>query len=220
VAKVEALQAAYREVPSPSRGRVQGVAMKRAMTEGGLDMGILGEVLDAFNNLPAASKTSRKSPSVDEPTSNCIRLAGLVVAFNKLQAELGQEAVDAANKWFADGTPEAHLNAVLKVAENAYKASARKGTNGGGSRNSLNEKVSDLIARGALTVGQVLKGAGDAEATVLEDGKIQTKGETFDNLSKAARAHRVKADGSQTSTNGWDFWTTDGKVTVGSLRTS
>lgn len=219
---VAALQAAYREVPSPSRGRVQGIAMKRAMQEAGFGMDVLGDVLDAFNNLPAATKSTRTKPTVDEPTAQRIRLAGLMVAYSVLQSEFPPEAHTDAAEWFANGAPEAHAQAILKVAENAVKASAKTGRGGSGNRATLSEKLPDLLARGAVTVGQVLKGANDAEATILDGGKVSTGGQEFDNLSAAARHHRPAKDGSGkgTSTNGWDFWTIDGKTTVGSLRNS
>lgn len=219
---VAKLQGVYREVPSPSRGRVQGIAMKRAMQEAGFDMSILSEVLDAFNNLPAATKSTRTKPSVDEPTSQRIRLAGLMVAYAQLQQEFGPEAHAEASAWFESGAPEAHVQSILKVTSNVLTASAKSGRGGSGNRTSLSEKLPDLLARGAVQVGQVLQGANDAKATILDGGKVETDGQTFDNLSAAARHHRPAKDGSGkgTSTNGWDFWTTDGKTTVGSLRNS
>lgn len=218
---VETLQAAYREVPAAARGKVQGVAMKRAMTEGGVDMDALGSVLDAFNNLPAATKSRTSKPSVDEPTLAALRLAGLMVAYAQVQADLGDlgaTAHEQAQAWYANGAPEEHTNLITKIASNVVTASQKGGRGGGGTRQTMTEKVSDLIARGALAEGAVLKGAGGVEATVNADGSITTNGESFDNLSAAARVHRTK-DGKATSTNGWDFWQFDGKP-VGELRKS
>lgn len=220
-----ALQEVYRSVHASSRGKAQGVAMKRAMTEGNVDMEVLSQVLDAFNNLPAATKTTRTRPKVDDATLATIRLAGLMVGFNALQAELGEEAFAAANKWFADGAPEEHTQAILKVADNAIKASSKGVRTRSGGRSSMKEKVSDLVSRGDLTAGQVLKGANGVTATVTAEGKLQTTpegGETqeFDNPSAAARVHRVKEDGKATSTNGWDFWSTEDGKSIGDLRQS
>lgn len=213
-----ALQEAYRAIPGAARGKVQGVAMKRAMTEGNVDMDVLGSVLDAFNNLPTATKTRTAKPSLDEPTLNAIRLAGLMVGYEQARADLGEEAHAQASEWYANGAPEEHTTAITKVADNVVKASSKVGRGGGGNRVSLTEKLPDLIARGAISAGAVLKGANGAEATVNADGTVTSNGETFTNLSKAARSHRTK-DGKETSTNGWEFWTIDDKP-VGELRKS
>lgn len=216
---VKALQETYRGVHSSARGKAQGIAMKRAMTDGGVDMDVLGAVLDAFNNLPAASKSSRTKPKVDEATLAAIRLSGLMVAFEALRAELGEDAFTTATEWFGAEAPEEYRTQILKVAGNVTKASTKGTRSSSGGRDTLKEKVADLIARGALPAGSVLKGANDVEATVEADGTITTNGESFTNLSAAARVHRVKEDGTKTSTNGWDFWTFDGK-SVGELRKS
>lgn len=222
----EALQDVYRSVHASSRGKAQGVAMKKAMTEGNVDMDVLGDVLDAFNNLPAATKTTRTKPKVDEGTMNAIRLAGLMVGFEALRAELGEEAYAEANAWYGGEAPEEHQAAVLKVAENVQKASAKGVRSSRGGRSSLREKISDLVARGALAEGDVLTGANDVKATVNADGTLSTvnpqtgETESFDNPSAAARIHRVKDDGTVTSTNGWDFWQTESGQSVGDLRQS
>lgn len=215
---VSVLQGAYREIPTASRGKVQGVAMKRAMTEGNVDMDVLGSVLDAFNNLPAATKSRTAKPSLDEATLNTIRLAGLMVGYETLREEFGAEIHAAASEWFKNGAPEAYQSAILKVAANAAAASAKGGRGGGGNRTTMTEKVADLLARGAITAGATLTGANDATATVEADGSITTNGESFTNPSAAARSHRTK-DGKATSTNGWDFWQYEGKP-LGDLRKS
>lgn len=211
------LQETYRSVHASSRGKAQGVAMKRAMTEGNVDMDTLGEVLDAFNNLPAASKTSRTKPKVDESTLNAIRLTGMMVAFENLRNELGDDAFQQANEWFSNEAPEDHQSSIEKVAESVSKASTKGLRGGGGTRTTYNDTVADLVERGDLQPGQELKGANDVTATVTEDGKLHTAGEDFDNPSAAARAHRTK-DGKATSTNGWDFWTTEDGTSIGDLR--
>lgn len=212
------LQETYRSVHASSRGKAQGVAMKRAMTEGNVDMDVLGEVLDAFNNLPAASKTSRTKPTIDEGTVKAIRLTGLMVAFENLRQELGDEAYNVATEWFGGNAPEEHQSQIDKVADGVTKAS-EKGVRGrGGNRTSYSDTIADLVGRGTLTAGQVLKGANDVTATVTEDGKLETAGESFDNPSAAARAHRSKEDGKSTSTNGWDFWQTEDGKSIGELR--
>ena len=215
---VAALQEAYRAVPAAARGKVQGVAMKRAMTEGGVDMDVLGAVLDAFNNLPAATKSRTTKPALDEATVAAIQLAGIMVGYESAKQRLGDEAHATAAEWFANGAPEEHVTAVTKVAANVDNAS-QKGGSGGGTRTRLTEKLSDLIARSAISAGAELKGANDVTAQVNPDGTVTTKGETFDNLSAAAKVHRVGEDGKQTSTNGWDFWQFEGKP-VGELRKS
>lgn len=217
--EVQALQTAYREVPAAARGKVQGIAMKRAMTEGNVDMEALGEVLDAFNNLPTATKTTRTRPQVDEATQNVIRLASLMVAYQAVQESFGEGANAAhstADEWFKSEVPESYKDTVLRLAGQIVKASERK-SGGGGTRGSFRESLSDLIGRGDLPAGAALTGANDASATVNADGTITTKGESFKSLSKAAKVWRVKEDGSQTSTNGWDFWQYEGKP-IGSLR--
>lgn len=212
------LQETYRSVHASSRGKAQGVAMKRAMTEGNVDMDVLGEVLDAFNNLPAASKTSRTKPAIDEDTIKAIRLTGLMVAFENLRQELGEDAYNTATEWFGGSTPEEHQSQVDKVADSVNKAS-EKGVRGrGGTRTSYSDTIADLVERGSLSAGQVLKGANDVTATVTADGKLETAGESFDNPSAAARAHRSKEDGKSTSTNGWDFWQTEDGTSIGDLR--
>lgn len=212
-----ALQDTYRSVHASSRGKAQGIAMKRAMTEGNVDMDVLGDVLDAFNNLPAASKTTRTKPKVDEGTTNAIRLTGLMVAFENLRQELGEDAYNTATEWFGGEVPEEHAGTVEKVTEAVNKASTKGLRGGGGTRTSYNDTVKDLVERGDLQVGQVLKGANGVEATVTESG-LETAGETFDNPSAAARAHRDKGDGKATSTNGWDFWQTEDGKSIGELR--
>lgn len=216
--EVASLQETYRSVHASSRGKAQGVAMKRAMTEGNVDMDVLGEVLDAFNNLPAASKTSRTKPTVDEGTLKAIRLAGLMAAFESLRQELGEDAYNLAVEWHGGNTPEDHASQVEKVAESVTKASEKSARGRGGNRTSYSDSVADLVSRGTLTPGQVLKGANDVTATVTEDGKLETAGESFDNPSAAARAHRSKEDGKSTSTNGWQFWTTEDGTEIGELR--
>ena len=225
---VNALQEVYRSVHTSSRGKAQGVAMKRAMTEGNVEMDVLMEVLDAFNNLPTATKTTRTRPALDEGTQHIIQLAGMMVGFEMLRAELGENAFAAANAWYTgpDGAPEEHRNTILRVAEATSKASSKGIRSRGGNRVSMKEKLSDLVSRGDLTVGQVLKGANDVTATVTAEGKLSTvdpkDGETkeFDSPSAAARVHRVKEDGKPTSTNGWDFWVTEDGKKVGDLRQS
>lgn len=214
-----ALQEAYRAIPSAARGKAQGVAMKRAMTEGGVDMDVLGNVLDAFNNLPAATKSRATKPQIDEPTLAAVRLAACMVAYDQLRSELGDEAHTQALEWYQGEAPEEHRTLITKVAANVVTASAKGGRGGTGTRNTMSEKLVDLIARGALPEGAVLKGAGEAEATVQADGSVITKGESFTNLSAAARVHRTKEDGKATSTNGWDFWNYEDKP-VGELRKS
>lgn len=222
----EALQEVYRSVHASSRGKAQGIAMKKAMTEGNVDMDVLGDVLDAFNNLPAATKTTRTKPKVDEGTVAAIRLAGLMVGFEALRAELGEDAYAEANAWYGGEAPEEHRSAVLKVAENVQKASGKGVRSSRGGRSSMREKISDLVARGALAPGDVLTGANDVKATIDADGKLTTvnpqtgEEESFDNPSAAARVHRVKDDGTVTSTNGWDFWQTESGQSVGDLRQS
>lgn len=215
---VASLQEAYRAVPAAARGKVQGVAMKRAMTEGGVDMDVLGSVLDAFNNLPAATKSRTAKPTLDEGTLNAIKLAGLMVAYKQAHDEAGDEAHAVALEWYNGTAPDEHQAAITKIASNVLNAAAKGGRGGSGSRTSLSEKLPELLARGALEAGSILTGANDATATVNADGSVTTNGETFPNLSAAARSHRVK-DGKATSTNGWDFWTIDGKP-VGELRKS
>lgn len=215
---VEALQSVYRDVPAAARGKVQGVAMKRAMTEGGVDMEVLSSVLDAFNNLPTATKSRTAKPQVDDATLAGLRLFGLMKAYEALRSELGEPAHEQAVAWNSEGIPEEHSALTAKITENVVTASSKLGR-GGGTRNSFTEKLADLIGRGALSEGDVLKGANGAEATVNADGTVTTSGQTFDNLSAASRVHRTKEDGKTTSTNGWDFWTFDGKP-VGELRQS
>lgn len=222
---VQALQDVYRSVHTSSRGKAQGVAMKRAMTEGGVDMDTLGQVLDAFNNLPAAAKSSRTKPQLDEGTLHSIQLTGMMVGFRQLQEEFGEDAFNLASGWYENGAPEEHQAAITRVAENTVKASVKGLRTRSGGRSSMSEKISDLLGRGALTAGQVLKGANDVTATVNEDGTLTTtpeggEAQTFDNPSAAARIHRIKEDGKPTSTNGWDFWTTEDGTKVGDLRQS
>ena len=218
---VAALQEAYRGVHSSARGKAQGIAMKRAMTEGNVDMDVLGEVLDAFNNLPTATKTSRTKPAVDDETANVIQLVGLMQAFESLRTEYGDDAFAQATEWFDNGganIPSEHADRVARVAENVGKASTKGIRGNGGGRTSYKETIADLVGRGDLVEGQVLKGANDVTATVQADGTLATAGESFDNPSAAARAHRSKEDGTKTSTNGWDFWSTEDGKSIGSLR--
>lgn len=218
---VSALQEVYRGVHSSARGKAQGIAMKRAMTEGNVDMDVLGEVLDAFNNLPTATKTSRTKPAVDDETANVIQLVGLMQAFEALRSEYGDESFATATEWFDNGganIPTEHADRVARVAENVNKASSKGIRGNGGGRTSYKEGLADLIERGDLTEGQVLKGANDVEATVQADGTLLTAGQSFDNPSAAAKVHREKEDGNATSTNGWDFWSTEDGTAIGSLR--
>lgn len=215
---VEALQEIYRSVPAAARGKHQSVAMKRAMTEGHADMDVLGDVLDAFNNLPAVTKTRTSKPAMDEATAATLRLASIFVAYETLRQQVGDEAHAAAQAWYANGAPEEHRDLVLKVASNVVSASEKLGR-GGGSRSSFKETLVDLVNDGRLPVGSVLTGPGDASATVLDGGKLESKGETYDNPTAACKVWRTKEDGSSTSTNGWDFWTLDGK-SIGDLRSN
>lgn len=218
---VASLQESYRGVHSSARGKAQGIAMKKAMTEGNVDMDVLGSVLDAFNNLPTATKTSRTKPAVDDDTANVIQLVGLMQAFESLRAEYGDDTFATATEWFDNGgasIPTEHADRVARVAENVNKASSKGIRGNGGGRTSYKESIADLVGRGDLTEGQVLKGANDVEATVQADGTLLTAGESFDNPSAAARAHRSKEDGSKTSTNGWDFWSTEDGTAIGTLR--
>lgn len=214
---VAKLQASYREVPAAARGKVQGVAMKRAMTEGGLDIEVIGTVLDAFNNLPSVTKSRTAKPELDPTTAGAIRLYGLMAAYESLRTELGDDAHNLAQRWFNDNEIPADAKAqVDKVVESVAKASAARGA--GGPRTVLKQTFAELVTAGTIPVGATLKGANGAEAEVTADGKIVTLGATYDAPSPAAKAHRTQDDGKKTSTNGWDFWTLDGK-SIGGLRT-
>lgn len=211
------LQEAYRAVPAAARGKAQGVAMKRAMAEGGVDMEVLGSVLDAFNNLPTATKASRTKVELDPTLAGAIRLKGLMDAFNALRVELGEDSYNLADTWLQSEVPEDNAAAVTKVAESVTKASALRGGNGG-PRTTFKESLKDLLERGAINAGAELTGANDAKAVVNAEGTVTVNGEVYTSLSTAASALRPKADGSgNTSTNGWDFWQYDGKP-VGALR--
>lgn len=74
----------------------------------------------------------------------------------------------------------------------------------GEAQGSADVEVSDLLAAGKLTVGQVLHSRpgkyGGHAATVLSDGRIEVAGEIYDSLSRAGIAVRKK------HTNGWRFW--------------
>lgn len=214
--KVATLQGAYRAVPAAARGKVQGVAMKRAMTEGSVDMDVLGNVLDAFNNLPTVTKSARVKENLPPEVAGAIRLAALMVAYPAAQTELGDEADAQARVWYKDGVPAEHLDTVLRLATQAIKSLDKGGRGGGGDRVQMTEKMKDLLDRGVITAGAELTGAGGVTASVNEDGTISTNGETYPNPSAAARIHRIK-DGKPVSTNGWDFWQFEGK-SVGDLR--
>lgn len=213
---VTALQEAYRAVPTAARGKAQGSAMKRAMGEGGVDMEVLGSVLDAFNDLPTATKSSRTKVELDPITSGAIRLAGAMVAFDELRKDLGDDAFNLADTWYQGDVPEDHAAAVTKVTEGVIKGSALRGGSNG-PRSTFKESVLNLIERGVLPAGATLTGANGAEAVVNADGTITSQGKEYKSLSTAAKDHRQKDDGTFTSTNGWDFWQYDGKA-VGTLR--
>lgn len=218
---VNKLQGVYRDIPVAARGKVQGVAMKRAMQEGGLDMAVLGEVLDAFNNLPTTTKAaSRTKPAVEDADLVAVKLSALLVAYAALRGEHGDEPHEKASAWYSktEALPEGYEAVITKMAENVIVSTGKGGRGGSGTRASFKETLKDLIDSGRLPAGAVLKGANDAEATVNADGTVVTKGETFKNLSAAAKAHRPGKDGKgETSTNGWDFWTYEGRA-VGGLR--
>lgn len=71
-------------------------------------------------------------------------------------------------------------------------------------KSSIDVQVSDLIAAGKLTTGQLLYSRpgkyGSHTAIVLSDGRIEVAGEIHDSLSRAGIAVRKK------QTNGWKFW--------------
>ena len=216
---VAKLQEAYRAVPTAARGKVQGVAMKRAMTEG-IDMDVLGAVLDAFNDLPTATKATRTKVELPPGLAGALQLSGLMIAYKAKVEELGDAGVEAdaqAKVWFAEGAPDEHKDTILRLAGQANKALDKGGRGGSGERTTKTETLKDILDRGGLPAGAVLKGANDVEAVVNAEGKLETLGEVFDNPSAAARAHRIKATGKPTSTNGWDFFSYEGKP-IGDLR--
>jgi len=216
---VTKLQEVYRTVPAAARGKVQGVAMKRAMAEGGVDLEILGNVLDAFNKLPTATKVSRTKVEIDPSVAGGVKLVALMKSYEAVRAALpnGDEAHAQAQAWFADGIPKEHADHVTRITEGAVKLLDRGGRGGSGVREQKTEQLKDLIERGVLTPGIELTGANDAKAILHEDGGLTTLGEKHGNPSAAARAHRTNKDGKPTSTNGWDFWQHEGQ-SIGSLR--
>lgn len=219
---VAVLQEIYRSIPAAARGKVQGVAMKAAMDDG-LDVGKLGEALDAFNSLPAASKSTRTRAEVDPTTAGAIRLKAVMEAYDALKSEYGDDAHNLADQWYNAGeTPSEQATQVERFKDKVVKA-AQSGSNGGGPRQSFSEKLSDLIADGRLPVGSTVTGANGASAEVVEGG-LSVNGTVHAAPTAAAKEFRTNDEGKTTSTNGWDFWTVEGddgkSVTIGSLRKS
>lgn len=219
---VESLQESYRAVPVAARGRAQGAAMKRAMSEGGVDVTLLGDVLDAFNSLPAATKTTRTKVELEPVDEGAVRLTGIFIAFQNLRNELGEDAFNRAEAWYNGGdlqVPGNFQKYVDAVSANLSKNSTVKTGGPRGPRKTFKESFKELVDRGAIPVGSTLKGAGDEVATVTAEGKIQTAdGSLHDAPSTAAKVHTTK-DGKAASLNGWQFWTLDGKA-IGDLRQS
>lgn len=225
-----ALQEAFRSVPSASRGKAQGEALM-AVISAGKDAA-LEAILDACNNLPAAKSASRTStPSLDPVTALAVQIAGTLVAYSDLGStpDIGADAVALANEWYqAEGGYEGeHKDRILKTAANIVSASAKR-RGGSGTRSQFSQTVADLIEAGAIEVGTTLYGPKDVKAKVQKDGKIKV-GNSAASDSPTAAARLAKGE-PKASVNGWDFWEVevedaeaeDGikRVSLGSLRTS
>jgi hypothetical protein len=219
---VSTLQEAYRAVPTGTRGKAQGIAMKASM-DAGVGMDKLGVILVALNNLPTATKATRTKVEVDPLIANSQKLSALMRLFQTRSEVYGEEAYNLTLQWADENStakPTTEQGAAIsKLVEQLTKVIDKTSKSGSTVRTQLTETLADLVTRGALTAGSELTGAGDAKGILNADGSIQTLNKVFDNPSAAARAHRVDPEtGKETSTNGWDFWHF-GEVTIGSLRT-
>lgn len=215
---VEALQTAYRAVPVAARGKAQGAAMKQAMGSG-VELPAIGEVLDAFSNLPAATKTSRTTKvELDPVVEGGVRLAGAMIAFDTLRKELGDDSYNLADQWYNSGVPDEYRNSVDSVVASVTKGSEVKSGGTRGPRTTFSQSFKDLVDAGIIPAGAVLTASDGITAEVTDDGKIRTTQGEFDAPSAAAKIHTTK-DGKDTATNGWAFWHYDGKA-IGTLRQS
>lgn len=217
--EVGALQEAYRAVPVAARGKAQGAALKQAMSSG-TSMETLGQVLDAFSNLPAATKTTRTAKvELDPVVEGAVRLAGFMVAFDQLRTELGDESYNLADNWYQEKSPEEYRSAVENVVSNIISGSVLKGNGTRGPRHTFKQSFKELVDSGVIPAGSQLTGAGGATAEVTTDGKIRTDNGEFDAPSAAAKGAATTKDGKEATLNGWAFWQYDGKA-IGSLRTA
>lgn len=218
---LENLQDAYRQVPVAARGKVQGLALKNAMNNG-VDLALLGEILEAFSNMPTATKTTRVKPDLDPAAEAAVRLTGLMIGFENLRKELGDEAFNQATAWYNRGTPEIpeeYRSYVDGVATSVQSNTRVKTSGQRGPRSTFTQSFADLVQSGVIPVGAQLTGAGNVTATVIEGGKIQTEKGVFDAPSAAVKGLHTTKDGKETSTNGWKFWQYNGK-SIGELRQS
>jgi hypothetical protein len=216
--QVEALQSAYRDVPSGARAPAQGTAMQAVIDAGRADL--LPAILASLNNLPKVTKSRAAKPSLPPEVVAAIEGAALIQAFNSLK-ESNPEAAAAAVQLV--GEPGDHAEAIQARAEKAL-AAVQKATRGGsGDRQRLTETLADLIADGRVASGSKLTCSVEGVvANVRKDGTVSVKlGDDlreFDNLSGAAKAVKEHTGAKNPSVNGWDFFQYNGE-SVGKLRT-
>lgn len=190
------IHTAYRAIPASARGPVQTAILMA-------NVDIMADLLDILNNLPTTAASRTKRPDLSTADVEKVRhYATTVVVF-------GPEApTDIVDHLLAD-YGDVVSAAVEKVATAVAKVSI-----GTLSRTAVAGSLSDLLADGRLTAGQVVTLGDKGVATITADGKVDVNGTTVGSLSAAGRILTGN------STNGWAAFTTADGVTVGSLRTA
>jgi hypothetical protein len=204
------VQEVYRAIPSASRSKAQGEALKAVLEAGG-DSVVMGALLDATTNLPRATGTPKARVQLDPVTQLAIQAAGTLVAFADITSdpEIGQEVAKLARGWYSDGVPDEHKDAVLRSASNAVKGASKRsgGGGGGGARRSFTDTLANIVERGDIKAGSTLQSGKDGvTAKVLKSGELKVGDETFANPSAAAK--HIAGEG---SVNGWAYFSYDGK---------
>lgn len=197
---VTALQAVYGSIPTAARGKAQIPALKAAGAN-------IGDVLEAFNNLPASATSRTNKPSLSDDVKAEIRLSLREVLNDNLKAFVTDDS-----RW-SDVLTSADQSAVVEafnsLADRLDKVirEAPIGT----SRTFNATTLADLVNAGTIPAGSTLQGPNKAEAIVNADGSVTTKDQTFTSLSEAAGVHAGH------SVNGWAFWSIN-DAKVGTLR--
>lgn len=110
--------------------------------------------------------------------------------------------------------PESDATPSAPVAAEHERAAAKAAS--AGARRHYEAGLADLIARGALAPGALLRKTyrgTDYEVVVRSGGRLEADGQVYDSPSQAARLMT-----GQKAVNGWAFWTTDSGTPVGDLR--
>lgn len=225
-ASIEPLQTAYRKIPAARRGNVQAEILKDAMTAPGVNHKAVASVLEQMTKAPESKPRATRAAKPEVPAH--ISLAQSLSALDVARLTL-IEGVDAEIVAQATALAEASLNGGIEEEEtresviaraakavNAVRTKARKSGGGqGGPRTPKTEGLTQLVERGDLKAGDVLKSGERTATVVMVEGvaKLDVAGTVCDNPTAAA-----KQAGVTSSVNGWAFWNAPNGKPVGDLR--